>query len=118
MPATSAGMTECVWFVAPNSASERGDRGVQRSARPHRGRRLGVIGQVVTAHVDRLALRADQLAIDLGLVLAERLGQRFETGLQLLILGLCSQGLSPVQSEVEMAATIVDLADLAGRRAI
>src|SRR5882672_4361689 len=56
------------------AALERGDRGVQRGARPHRGRRLGGIGQVVTADVDRLALRADQLAIDLRLVLAERLG--------------------------------------------
>src|SRR5206468_10110027 len=55
-------------------------RGVQRGARPHRGRRLGGIGQVVPAHVDRLALCADQLAIDLGLALAERLGQRFEAG--------------------------------------
>ena len=34
----------------------------------------GKIGQVVTAGVDRLALRADQFAVDLGLVLAERLG--------------------------------------------
>src|SRR5579871_1623896 len=48
--------------------SERRNRGVERGARPHRGRRFGIIGQVVTADVDALALRADQLAIDLGFV--------------------------------------------------
>src|SRR2546430_7890314 len=60
----------------PDSVSERGERGVQRGARAHRGGRLGGIGQVVPAQVDRLALCADQLAIDLGFVLAERFGQR------------------------------------------
>src|SRR5579872_1836880 len=94
-----------------NSASERGECGVQRSARPHCSRRLGGVGQVVAADVDRLALRADQLAVDLGLVLGERLGQRLEAGLQLRVLGLGGQRLSPVQGEVEMAAAIVDLAD-------
>src|SRR5437868_14082053 len=69
----------------PDSASECGERGVQRGARPHRGRCLGKIGQVVTADVDRLALRADQLAIDLGLVLGARFGQRFEAGSQLRV---------------------------------
>src|ERR1700709_771762 len=52
----------------PDSASERGECGAQRGAGPHRGGRLGVVGQVVTADVDRLALSADQLAIDLRLV--------------------------------------------------
>src|SRR6202040_3772076 len=75
-------------------------------------------GQVITADVDRLALRADQFAIDLRLVLAEGLGQRFEAGLQLRVLGLRGQRLSPVQGEVEMAAAIVELADLARRRAV
>src|SRR5690349_18169103 len=99
-------------------ASERGERGIQGGARPHRGRRLGGIGQVVTADIVRFALGADQLAIDLGLVLAERLGQRFEAGLQLRVLGLRGQRLSPVSGEVEMAAAIVDFADLARRRAV
>src|ERR1051326_659092 len=91
--------------------SERGECGVQRGARPHRGRYLGVVGLIVAADVDRLALGGDQLGIDLGLVLAERLGQRFEAGLQLLILGLRRQGPGPIQNEVEMGATIVELAD-------
>src|SRR5580704_3555767 len=100
------------------SASERGDGGVQRGARPHGGRRLGGIGQVVPAYVDRLALRADQFAIDLGFVLAERLGQWFEAGLQLRVLGLRGQRLRPVHGEVEMGTAIVELADLARRRAV
>src|SRR5215469_3334191 len=65
-----------------------------------------------------MALRADQLAIDLRLVLAERLGERLEAGLQLLVLGLRGQRLRPVEREVEMAAAIVDLADLARGRAV
>src|ERR1044072_797485 len=68
---------------ADRTASERGERGVQRGARPHRGGRLGGTGQVVTVRVNRLALRADQLAIDLALVPGERLGQRLEAGLQI-----------------------------------
>jgi len=63
-------------------------------------------------------LRANEFAIDLGFVLAERLGQWLEAGLQLRVLGLRGQRLSPVQGEIEMAAAIVDSADLARRRAV
>src|SRR3984885_8023721 len=48
---------------APAPASERRERGVQRRTRPHRRRCLGGIGQVVTADIDRLALRGDQFGI-------------------------------------------------------
>src|SRR5580704_19364460 len=65
-----------------------------------------------------MALRADQFAIDLGLVFGERLGERFEAGLQLRVLGLRGQRLSPVQGEVEMGAAIIEFADLARRRAV
>src|SRR5262245_53266187 len=102
----------------PNSASESSERGVQRRARPHRRRRLGGIGLVITSDVDRLALRGDQLGVDLGLVLGECLGQRLEAGLQLLVLALRGQRLRPVKREVEMAAAIVELTDLARRRAV
>ena len=63
-------------------------------------------------------MRTDQLAIDLSLVLAERFGQWLEAGLYLGILGLRGERLSPVQSEVKMAAPIVDLTDLARRRTV
>src|ERR1700716_2647847 len=53
----------------PNAASER-------------DRYLGGIGQVVNADIDRLTLRGDQFGIDPGLVGRQRLGQRFEAGLQ------------------------------------
>src|SRR4029450_12613119 len=46
--------------LPPDSASERDECGVQRGARPHRGRRLGGIGPGVTAHVYLLALRGTQ----------------------------------------------------------
>src|SRR5580700_18315 len=100
---------------AADCALQRGERGVQRGARPHRGRGLGRIRQVVTADINRLALCANQLSVDLGFILRERLGQRLEAGLQLGVLGLRSQRLSPIQGEVEMAATIVELTDLTRR---
>src|SRR4051812_46157906 len=62
----------------PNAVSKRGERGVQRRTRPHCRRRLGRIGQVITARIYRLALRGDQFGIDLGLVGRERLGQLLE----------------------------------------
>src|SRR5580692_9978509 len=124
---STTGLVTLIFAIEPRSvgarsvagsASERGERGVLRGARPHRGRCLGGIGQVVTADVDRMALRADQFAIDLGLVFGERLGQRFEAGRQLRVLGLCGQRLSPVQGEVEMGTAIIEFADLACRRAV
>jgi hypothetical protein len=63
-------------------------------------------------------LRSRQLAVDLGLVPGECVGERFESRLQLLVLALRGQRLRPVQSEVEMAAPVVDLADLARGRAV
>ena len=62
----------------PDFASERGERGVQRGARPHRGRRLGGIGQIVAADVDRLALCLGEFGHDDVFVLGQRIGQRGE----------------------------------------
>src|SRR5690242_17506093 len=60
--------------------SEGGERSVEGRARPHRRRGLRAIGQVIAAGVDGLSLRGDQLGVDLGLVLRERLRERFEAG--------------------------------------
>src|ERR1700740_2669489 len=109
---STTGLTTLILAMELAIRSERGERGVQRGARPHRGRRLGGIGQVVTARVDRLGFRGGPVRIYLWLVSGERLGQRFEAGLQRRILGLRGQRLRPVQGEVEMAAAIVELADL------
>src|SRR6185312_6627691 len=46
-------------------------------------------------------------------VFGERLGQWLEARLQLLVLALRRQRLRPVECEVEVAAAVVDLADLA-----
>ena len=73
MSATSRGPTL-------DSVSERGERGVQRGARPHRGVVLGRIGLVLAAGIDRLALGGDQLGIDLRLVGRQLLRQRLEAG--------------------------------------
>ena len=87
-------------------------------ARAHRRRRLRRVRPVVAADVDRLALRRDQLGVDLRLVLGELLRDRREARLQLLVLRLRRQRLGPVEGEVEVAAAVVDLADLARRRLV
>src|SRR5580704_16980374 len=102
----------------PGSASERGKRGVQRRTRPHRRRYFGRIGQVETAGVHWFALGCDQFGVDLGLVGRECLGKLLEPGLQRCAFALRGQRLSPVECQVEMATTIVDLTDPAGRRTI
>ena len=95
------------WAGPPNAASERGERGVQCRAGPHRGRCLRGIWQVVTAEIHRLALRGDQFGIDFGLGRLQRRGQRFEAGRQRRAVAPRGQRLCPIEREIEMAATIV-----------
>jgi len=71
---------------------------------------------VVAAHVHRPALDRDQGRVDLGRLLAQGLGGRGEPGLEPGVLVLGGQGLGPVQGQVEVAPSDVDLADLAGGR--
>ena len=71
---------------------------------------------VVAAHVRGLALDRDQAGVDLGRLPAEGLRHRREPRLELLVPVLGGQGLGPVEGQVEVAAAVVDLADLAGRR--
>src|SRR2546429_9430399 len=42
-------------------------RCVQRGTRPHRSRSLGIVRQVITARIHRLALGGEQFGVDLGL---------------------------------------------------
>src|SRR5690606_1993472 len=67
---------------------------------------------------DRLALHGDQLLDDLRLVARQRRGQRRESGLQPGVGVLRRQRLRPVQGEVEVAAAVVDAAELAGGRPV
>jgi hypothetical protein len=64
----------------PDAASKSSERRVQRLHSAASRRRLGLIGQIIAAGIHRLALRGDQLGIDLGLVGRQRLRQRFEAG--------------------------------------
>src|SRR3990170_5909143 len=73
---------------------------------------------VVAACVLRLALRADELAVYLRLVLGKLLRGPGEEILQLLVLRLLGKGLGPVHRQIEVAPAVVDLADLPGRRPV
>ena len=70
---------------------------------------------IVPADVDRLPLRGEQLGVDLLLVVAQFLGDLGEPLRDPLVLRLRGQGLRPIEREIEMAAAVVDLADLTGR---
>ena len=91
---------------------------VERRRGAHHGRRLVGVGAVVATEVDGRALDGEQLAGDLLLVLAQRLGQPGERRRQVRVVGLRGQLLGPVQGEVEVAAAVVDLADPPGRRLV
>ena len=73
---------------------------------------------VVAAHVHGPALGRDQFPVDLRLVVGELLGNLGEAGLEFLVLALGGQGLGPVERQVEVAAPVVDLPHLAGRRLV
>ena len=99
-------------------SSQGGQSGVEGRARTHDlfGQRL--VRRVVATDFGWLALYDAQLGNDLGFVVAQCLGQRGELRLQGGIFALCRQGLSPVQRQVEVAATVVDTANLARRRLV
>lgn len=79
---------------------------------------LGHRGLVVAADVGRLALDGDQLVDDLLLLLGQRRREGREGLGQLRVLGLLGQLLGPVQGQVEVAAAVVDAAELAAGRLV
>ena len=90
---------------------------VERRARPHRPRRP-CRGRRSSSRRGRPACPAtpSSSATIVLLVVGEPLGQRRERLGQLGVVGLLGQRLRPVQREVEVAAAVVELADLARRR--
>src|SRR2546429_10019887 len=84
----------------------------------HRFSRLLLIGMIIPAHIDRFSLAAEQLGHNLGLIFYKLFGNFGKTRLKVLILGLLSQGLRPVQRKIKMAPAIINLAHLAGRRLV
>src|SRR4029077_1296301 len=85
---------------------------------PHRGRGLGLVGMVVAAAIGRLALNCEELAGDLFLIRRELLGDWGEDFFKFGVLVLSGKGLGPIEREVEVAASIVDAANLACRRLV
>src|SRR5262245_48477041 len=73
---------------------------------------------VVAAAIGRLALNCEELAGDLFLIRRELLGDWGENLFKFEVLVLSGKGLGPIQREVEVAASIVDAANLACRRLI
>src|SRR5438552_8122579 len=66
-----------LWAASRDAASESGEGSIQRRTWPHRLRCLGLVWQIITAGLHWLALRGDQLSINLGRVGRQRLRQRF-----------------------------------------
>src|SRR5207237_2761775 len=104
------------WGRGEAGSAQRRQGGVERRARAHGRRRQRRVGEVVAADVDRPALHRVELVDDRRLVGGEPLGQRGEAGGQGRVVGLGGQRLRPVERQVELAAPVVELAALAGRR--
>ena len=97
----------------PLSGVQRRQGGVEGAAGAHHlAGQLG-IGAVVAADVRRFALHCGQFGDDGRFLLGQGLGQRGEACLEFGVFVLRGQGLGPVQRQVEVAATVVQLADLA-----
>src|SRR5437867_13381402 len=84
----------------------------------HRVCRLLLIGMIIPAHIDPFSLGAEQLGNNLGLIFCKLFGDFGKTRLKVLIFGLLSQGLRPVQRKIKMAPAIINLTHLAGRRLV
>src|SRR6266568_2386073 len=84
----------------------------------HRFCRLLLIGMIIPAHIDRFSLAAEQLGRNLGLIFCKLFGNFGKTRLKVLVFGLLSQGLRPVQRKVKMAPTIINLTHLTGWRLV
>src|SRR5690606_35403721 len=91
---------------------------VQCLSLAHDLRDLRRVGAVVAADVDCCPLSTDEFSDDL-LLLARELGSdRSEGRRQFRVLRLGCELLRPVQAQVEMAAAVVDRAELTAGRAV
>ena len=88
---------------------------IESGAGTQRGGGLLLVGLIVAAEVDRFALDRDEFVDDLLLVRREFLGDRREKLLEPGVLRLRGECLRPIEREIEMAAPVVDAADLARR---
>src|SRR5262245_51417190 len=73
---------------------------------------------IVPADILWLALRGKQLSVDLLFVVGKVLRDLLELLRDLLVRRLRGQRLCPIEREVEVAAPIIDLSDLSGRRLV
>ena len=90
--------------------SERIQHRVQGLTRPHDRLTFASIRLVVAADVHSGTLHAVQLINDVSLVCCELLSQRRKVDFQLRIGVLRCECLGPIQSQVEVATAIVELA--------
>src|SRR5690606_20994841 len=86
------------------------EQAVERGTGAHGGVDLGGIGVVVATDFHRLTLCSRQVFENFRLVSAQRFCQRLKVRLQLLVFGLLSQSLGPIHCQIEMAASVAQLA--------
>src|SRR6478735_607128 len=97
---------------------DRGKDPIQCGAGAQRGGGLRVVGLIVAADVDRLALDGEELGYDLLFGGRKLLGNRRENLLQVGVGRLRGERLRPVKAEVEMRAAVVDGPELATGRLV
>jgi hypothetical protein len=88
------------------------DDGVQCRTWTHRGIGFVWISLEITTKIDRLTLGGNQFANNLVFIDGQLLGNWREVFLEVGIITLCRQRLSPIQSKVKMRATGIKLGDL------
>ena len=97
---------------------QRSECGIEGRARAHDLAGQLRVGAVVTADVHGLALHGAEFGNDGCFILGQGFGQWRELRFQLGIIVLCGKLLSPIQGQVEMAATVVQLAGFARWRLV
>src|SRR5690554_2670025 len=108
----------CRSALGGSALGNQGQGGVEGLTRTHH--RLGqlAVRVVVALDVDGPTLHRVELLDDHLLLGLELSGQLGEERLELGVLVLSGQGLGPVHGQVEVAATVVQLTHLAGRRLV
>ena len=87
---------------------------IQRCAGTHCGGGHGIVGLVVAADIDRLALNLEEFFDDAVFVLKERVIDRREFRFEIGIFVLVRERFGPVKSEVKVTPPVVDPPEATG----
>merc|ERR1712000_357770 len=91
---------------------------VESGTGAHSSRGLLVIRKIIATNITRRALHSKHFLDNLLFVGSQLFSKRGKLLAQVLVLPLCSEGLGPIESHVEVTSSVVDATHLAGRRLV